>query len=221
MKVGISVKTSSKIAYDYIKNKILYCEYQPGQLLSEKEIVDELNMSRTPVRQALNMLAGESLIRIISNKGIQISNISEKKVKEVRELRIILEKLIIEKAVDNISEKDFEVLDNLHQKLYEDLERSDPLGIFKAGNSIHLFISEIADNETLTNMLKILRNDSSRGYMYYLKNKLERGNDEQKRVIKEKLRESHEDILHALRERDKEKARAAIDRDLNVLSDYI
>lgn len=215
------VKTSSKIAYDHIKKKILYCEYQPGQLLSEKEIVDELNMSRTPVRQALNMLAGENLIRIISNKGIQISHISEKKVKEVRELRIILEKLIIEKAVDNISEKDYEVLDSLNQKLYEDLEKSDPLGIFKAGNSIHLFISEIADNETLTNMLKILRNDSSRGYMYYLKNKLERGNEEQKKIIKEKLRESHEDILQALRERDKEKARAAIDRDLHVLSDYI
>src|SRR5690554_5679 len=103
------MKSNSKIAYEHIKNKILYCEYQPGQLLSEKEIVDELNMSRTPIRQALNMLAGENLLTLISNKGIQITPISDKKMREVKELRVILEELIIKKAILNITEKDFDV----------------------------------------------------------------------------------------------------------------
>ncbi|MDX9918299.1 MAG: GntR family transcriptional regulator [Gudongella sp.] len=215
------MKTNSKVAYDFIKNKILYCDYQPGQLLSEREIVEELNMSRTPVRQALNTLAGENLLTIISNKGIQVTQVSEKKIKDVRELRIFLERLIIEKAVENISDKDYYILDELQKKLAEDVEKEDAKIVFKAGNSIHLFISEIADNETLTNLLRILRNDSSRGYIFFLRNKFERGSDEQRGKIKDSLRESHEAILQALREKSKEKALIAIEHDINVFNEFI
>lgn len=178
-------------------------------------------MSRTPVRQALNTLAGENLISIISNKGIQVTQVSEKKIKDVRELRIILERLIIEKAVENISEKDYYILDELQKKLAEDVEKEDAIDVFKAGNSIHLFISEIADNESLTNLLKILRNDSSRGYIFFLRNKFERGSDEQRRKLKDGLRESHEEILQALREKNKIKALIAIEKDINVFNEFI
>jgi DNA-binding GntR family transcriptional regulator len=178
-------------------------------------------MSRTPVRQALNTLAGENLLTIISNKGIQVTQVSEKKIKDVRELRIFLERLIIEKAVENISDKDYYILDELQKKLAEDVEKEDAKIVFKAGNSIHLFISEIADNETLTNLLRILRNDSSRGYIFFLRNKFERGSDEQRGKIKDSLRESHEAILQALREKSKEKALIAIEHDINVFNEFI
>ncbi|MEL7648707.1 MAG: GntR family transcriptional regulator [Sedimentibacter sp.] len=215
------IKTNSKIAYDIIKNKILRCEYLPGQLLSEKEIVEELQMSRTPARQALNILAGENLISIISNKGIQITQISEKKVKEVTEIRVMLEKLMIEKAIDNITDKDLEMLDCLHEKLKNDLNRTDALAIFEAGKNIHQFIADIADDETLNTIIKILRNDSSRGYIYFLKNKFQRSSQEQIRIIKDSLRTSHEDILHALREKNKEKAVEAIARDVTIFKELI
>ena len=193
----------------------------PGQLLSEKEIVEELQMSRTPARQALNILAGENLISIISNKGIQITQISEKKVKEITEIRVILEKLIIEKAIDNITDKDMEMLDNLQEKLTNDLNKTDALAIFEAGRNIHLFISDIADDETISALLKILRNDSSRGYIYFLKNKFERSSEEQISIIKERLRKSHEDIIQALREKDKKKAVEAIARDVTIFRELI
>lgn len=178
-------------------------------------------MSRTPVRQALNRLAGENLITIISNKGIQVSQISEKKVKEVRELRIILERLIIQKAIENISEKDFDVLDTLQQKLILDLEKTDAQGVFEAGNNIHIFISEVANNDTLTNMLKVLRNESSRGYVYYLKSRFERDSEKHKQKIKDSMRESHEAILESLREKNIVKALEAIERDVNIFNEFI
>lgn len=193
----------------------------PGQLLSEKEIVEELQMSRTPARQALNTLAGENLISIISNKGIQISQISEKQVKEITEIRIVLEKIMIEKAVENILEKDFEMLDILQNKLNKDLDKADASAIFEAGKNIHLFISDIADNETINSLLKILRNDSHRGYVYFLRNKFERSSEEQLNHIKNIIRISHEDILYALREKDKVKALEAIARDVNIFKELI
>ncbi len=71
----MSTKTNAEVAYDIIKGNILECRYKPGQLLSEKEIVEELNMSRTPVREALNILDGQQALKIIYNKGVQISPI--------------------------------------------------------------------------------------------------------------------------------------------------
>ena len=178
-------------------------------------------MSRTPVRQALNILAGEKLISIISNKGIQITQISEKKVKEITEIRVVLERLIIEKAIENITDKDFEMLNYLQEKLNKDLDKADALAIFEAGRNIHSFISDVADNETLSSLLKTLRSDSGRGYVYFLRNKFERNSEEQINNIKDGLRKSHEDILQSLREKDKEKALAAITRDVNVFREFI
>lgn len=109
------MKSNSKIAYNYIKKRILLCDYAPGQLLSEKEIVGELKMSRTPVRQAFNRLAGENLVTIILKKGILISHVSETKMKEISEIRTLLEKLIMEKAINNITEKDFVTLRKLQK----------------------------------------------------------------------------------------------------------
>lgn len=209
------------IAYDIIKNKILKCEYRPGQLLSEKEIVDGLQMSRTPVRQALNILAGENLISIISNKGIQIAQVSEKKMNEITELRVILECLMIKKALENITNKDLEKLNNLQEKLNSDLNKTDALAIFESGRNIHSFISEIADNETLNSILKTLRNESGRGYVYFLKNKFERSSEEKIAIIKESLKKSHEYISQALREKDKDKALVAITRDVNIFKKFI
>ena len=59
----MAARTSTIEVYDIIKEKILSCEYEPGQLVSEKEIVEELEISRTPVREALNILnAGPAVI---------------------------------------------------------------------------------------------------------------------------------------------------------------
>ena len=51
--------------YETLKNKILNCVYKPGELIFEKDIVNELGVSRTPVREALNILSGEGLVNII------------------------------------------------------------------------------------------------------------------------------------------------------------
>lgn len=49
-------------AYEIIRNRIIICEYQPGSIVDEKAISTELQMSRTPVREALNKLAEEGLL---------------------------------------------------------------------------------------------------------------------------------------------------------------
>lgn len=52
-------------AYEIIKKRIVSCEYAPGDILDEKALIDEFGVSRTPIREALNVLAEEGMVDIM------------------------------------------------------------------------------------------------------------------------------------------------------------
>jgi len=215
------MKTSTEIVYNKIKDKILTCEYQPGQLVSEKEIVEEFNTSRTPVREALSMLSGQGLIEIIYNKGIQISPLSVKKVNEVYELRRMLEPLSIKYALKFIRPVDIDNLFELDKNLRESVEKEDVLSIFKNGMDVHLYIAQLAHNKTLFEHLKLLRDESYRSQVYYLKNYLGICSNEKKIEILEPIKNGHRDLTIALSENNEEMAVKFLLEDLNSINDTI
>ena len=73
-------------AYNYIKNKIISGVYPPNQKIEESEISNELNFSRTPIREAINTLKDEGWITIIPRKGIFVSEISLKDINDILHL---------------------------------------------------------------------------------------------------------------------------------------
>ena len=56
-------------AYTSIKEKLLHCDYEPGSVLNETALCQELKISRTPIREALNRLSQENLIQVLPKKG--------------------------------------------------------------------------------------------------------------------------------------------------------
>ena len=76
-------KLSLKLqAYQYLKTKILNCEYRPNEFLNEQKLCAEMgNISRTPMRDALGRLEQEGLITILPKKGLMVSGITRKKIK--------------------------------------------------------------------------------------------------------------------------------------------
>jgi len=65
-------------AYDYIRKQIMLGEFMPGSLLSENELADALQMSRTPVRSAISQLEHEGLVITLKNRGILVKELSMK-----------------------------------------------------------------------------------------------------------------------------------------------
>ena len=78
-------------AYTAIKEKIIHCEYAPGLVLNEEILCEELNVSRTPIRDALGRLEQEGLILIMPKKGVMVSQISIDEINNIFELRLLLE----------------------------------------------------------------------------------------------------------------------------------
>jgi GntR family transcriptional regulator, rspAB operon transcriptional repressor len=84
--------------YIYIKKEIITGKLTPGTIFNENDVAKTLGVSRTPVREAVLKLANEGYLTIIPRKGTIVSNISFNDVKEVYELRYMLEPEIAYKA---------------------------------------------------------------------------------------------------------------------------
>ena len=78
-------------AYRVIKEKIISCEYPPNAILNEGQIQAEINVGRTPVREAISCLAQENLLRIIPKKGIIISELSINEILMTYDTRELIE----------------------------------------------------------------------------------------------------------------------------------
>ncbi|MCZ3393885.1 GntR family transcriptional regulator, partial [Enterococcus faecium] len=105
-------------AYNQIKYRIIHFEYVPKQKISEKTISTELNLGRTPVREALIRIEREGLIEVVPQSGTYITQIDMRAAIEGRFVRECIEPNIMVNAVTNISEESLNALkQNLEHQL--------------------------------------------------------------------------------------------------------
>ena len=98
-----STASARDIIYKEILDKIQYCEWAPGTLISEPKLSELFGLSRTPVREALHVLEQEGFVEIVPQSGSFVSKIDLKRIREILFLRYhlelpILEELAAEKA---------------------------------------------------------------------------------------------------------------------------
>jgi len=99
--------------YDTLKREIMELKLEPGRFISEKDVIEMLQVSRTPIREALVKLSQEELIETIPQKGSFISLIDLELVEESRFVRETLEKAIVRQACRMLSSEQVLQLQNL------------------------------------------------------------------------------------------------------------
>jgi DNA-binding GntR family transcriptional regulator len=95
--------TAGGRAYDFIRSSIIDGTFPPGRRLKEEELTQLCGLSRTPVREALRRLASEGLVVTTPNAGAQVISISDEELKEIYELRAMVEGYAAEHAARNIT----------------------------------------------------------------------------------------------------------------------
>jgi GntR family transcriptional regulator, rspAB operon transcriptional repressor len=111
-----SPHTLRQQAYEEIKRGILDSRYAPGSLLSENQLAEELQIGRTPIREALRDLATGGLVRILPQRGIIVSELSLQDIVEVYQLREQLEGFAVRLAAERMSEEDRTGFEDDHQR---------------------------------------------------------------------------------------------------------
>lgn len=147
----------AETAYEVLLNRILLGIYPPGTSLVEKDIAKELGVSRTPVREALLRLKLEGLVRIIPRGGIFVSEASLRLVREVTEVRLVLEEYAAHLVVDHRTDewlREFQAwLENV-QTVWHTMS---PGKWMEKDSEFHHLMDKAAGNEVLSNHLGLLR----------------------------------------------------------------
>ena len=146
--------TVYKRVTDSLRTAIINGEYEPGQQLKMKDLVERFGTSQMPIRESLQQLQGEGLIILIPQRGAQVIKLDKKFVSNVCDLRFVVEILLVEKAC---SKKNLDWIQKLKeaQEIYDSLiDDKDSLKIIEANRNFHKVHYRIADNREALSVLE-------------------------------------------------------------------
>ena len=122
----------------------------PGAKLNERELALQLNVSRTPLREAIKMLAAEGLVELLPNRGAVAVSLSEQDVRNTFEVMAGLEGMSGELAAQRISEAQLTEIKALHFEMLAAHARRDLSTYYRINAQIHRAINTAASNDVLT-----------------------------------------------------------------------
>lgn len=142
-----------ELAYRKIKELLRKNEIVPGQKLQLADFAEKLNVSITPLREALGRISQEGYVVQLPNKGFYVNTISIKEADEIFDVRYALELASIEKVVDFINEEDLNEL-RVNLKIYKNLIKNPPTrSRFVLDHQFHLRMVKISRNNTMVKLL--------------------------------------------------------------------
>lgn len=204
----ISKNSTSKRIYHLIREGIINLNFVPGLGVSEKEISEKFNVSRTPVREAFVRLSQEGLISIYPQKGTFVSLIDLSSVEEARFMREHLERAVVRLACVKFPEEILLKLEmNLKfQKMY--MENHDNKKIFEADEEFHRLIFEGCNKKTIWTTINEMESDFQRIRILRLSSNLKW----------DKIYSQHEDIYNAIKDKNPELAEKVIIEHLTMVN---
>ena len=136
-------------AYASIKDAILTLKLEPGAALVEGELAEQLGISKTPVRDALQELEREGFVTRVLFKGTYVTDVTMSDMTEVFQLRAVLEGLAARLAAPHFSQADLKQLELSLTRAEVALAQGDLALCSQLGQAIHLAIIDKAGNDRL------------------------------------------------------------------------
>jgi DNA-binding GntR family transcriptional regulator len=180
-----------------LRDMIVEGRLAPGERLNERELCEQLGISRTPLREAFRVLATEGLIALPPNRGAQVVTLSPQDIRDTFDVMGALEGLSGELACKHVTDADIAALKIMHDEMVAHHVRGDLPNYYRINRVIHERINAIAGNPTLTRTYRAL-NDRLHALRFrsnYIKEKWDRAVAD------------HGEMLEALAARDGERLR--------------
>jgi DNA-binding GntR family transcriptional regulator len=205
-------RTRRELAYERIKDAIRHAELQPGEPLSETRLSKLLGISRTPVREALQQLVQEGLVETAPGQTVTIATRSMQDVLDVVHIRSLLEPELVRLAAESISHEQSEHLEKIILKMEEAANCHDLKAWAKIDVGFHEIIKDACPNKLLGQTVVRLKNR-----VHHLANTDSSTNPE--RLLA--CTKEHKDIVEAIKKRDAQAAKEAMDKHLAALTNSL
>lgn len=159
---GHSISMTNAVL-EALRNDINNCIYESGQFVTEAEISQKFNVSKTPAREALNYLCQEGLLDKIPRKGYIVKSLSLAEVQNLFQFRNILERASVELAVRYASEQELQTLSELARARLDPAAEDIARQYHDLNNNFHISVAKLSRNpyliNALQNVLNLLRRD--------------------------------------------------------------
>lgn len=144
----------SEAAYRIIKEKIVTLELPPASLLNEADLMTELDLGRTPIREALQRLALENLVVILPRRGTIVADLNMSDLQKIFEIRLELEVLAVRLAAERATPAQIAVMEALFAQADEIIRQGDYHQLIHLDHQAHRLLAQAAQNEFLEETLE-------------------------------------------------------------------
>ena len=201
----IDVTNINEKVYNYIKENIINSNFPSGYKINFKQLIEDLGVSQTPIKDALFRLAGEGLIDIQARTGTYVRSITETDIHEIIQARVFLETSAVGEIISIITDQDLQTLREIYKKSVSLSLKPNDTESYKMfmeyDSQFHFCFFRILGNKNLFNMYRNLN-----AHMQIVRFRL----INHTQGILPRTNELHRAILDALYERNAEKAKQAI-----------
>ena len=143
-KKNISVRQRT---YEVLKAKVLSGRFNPGERLTEEYLADALNVSRTPVREALHKLELEGLVKPHKKRGFCVAGDTREEIEELFDIRAVLEGYALRVVSQDIADDVLAKLESFVEGAQEAFEREDTNDVFKWNTRFHDTLHEMVSHK--------------------------------------------------------------------------
>ena len=154
-------KSTKEKAYRVIREEILSNRLRPGQSLNERSLAQRLKVSKTPIREAIQLLHKEGLIELVPQKGAFVAQITLNDIREIMQIRLGLEPLAASVAASSHNTEELSALEKEFATFAEDSPK-DYKTTHEAGRRLHMFITHSTRNQRMIDLLECLNDQMNR-----------------------------------------------------------
>lgn len=168
-----------------LRERILARELAPGAWIDEQALTEAYGISRTPLREALKVLAAEGLVTLKPRRGCYVTEVSERDLDDIYPVLAHLEGLCAREAVRRSGPADLERLQRIHDDLERHAAKADVARYFEANQAFHEALQALSGNrwlrqiiDDMRRVLRLVRHDS-----LFLQGRLAESLDEHRAIM--------------------------------------
>jgi len=195
--------------YSSVIHGIISGEYTVDTVLSENQLCKKLQVSKSPVREALVELCSQGILRSVPRCGYIIVRYTDRNIRDILQFRTMLECGCLESSFDRITPTQLRHLEEIVTREFSYLSERDRLDYWDDTLNFHLTLASFADNEYIYNQLRQALNTSIRAYLQFYWDKWDDSFLAEPSVL-------HRQLVQCIRDGDRQKSIALLEKDINT-----